>query len=70
MQYDAKQQQIEQEQIKLCAARYVYKRRSDLIWHKVDGIRRNISWVEWWEIKFGDDYYKYIQRQKRERKKK
>lgn len=49
-------------ELKRCAARYVYRRRDQYIMHKEPGerYRKKISWRQWWTMKFGEDYGTYV----------
>jgi hypothetical protein len=42
------------EQLKLCAARYVWPRRKQ----KTPSLRW--TWEQWWEFKFSDNYKSYV----------
>jgi hypothetical protein len=44
--------------MKLCAARYVY-RKLDQITPSTANKRTKVTWREWWEKRFKDDYIKY-----------
>jgi len=48
------------EHLKLCAARFVYRK-------KRDGLITFARWREWWQKKFDDDFYQYIESKQREK---
>lgn len=48
---------------KHCAARYVYPRRRDLTpTSQKPEARVRITWKQWWEKKFGDNFDDYVKR--------
>jgi hypothetical protein len=51
------------EHLKLCAARYVWRRRKEKVPDK------SYNWAVWWENKFNDNYREYVDGQKREKEK-
>ena len=51
------------EHLKLCAARYVWR-----IQNEKTPISK-VTWLEWWEHKFKDNYKEYVSAEKRKKEK-
>lgn len=49
------------EHLRLCAARYVWPRRSKRT-------PKGMKWPQWWESKFDQDYYLFVARMREEKK--
>jgi ABC-type uncharacterized transport system permease subunit len=58
----------EEAQKKLTSAREIYRRQNELTALSLEGKRKPpITWREWWEGRWGENYADYVRRMARER---